>query len=129
MAKAKKIETPFGLKTIGQLVHHQLDSVSFILLVLNESTTTLNGITTRHYTVERKSPKSLADSLFGFGSGTTASVAVGNFFEYCADANKAFNQGVTFGYADKAVLEFCNNEMFDELEAKHNENLKAQSNG
>jgi hypothetical protein len=129
MVKTKKSEPVVTKKTIGQLIYHTRDALTFTPLILVETSTTDNDITKKYYTVERKNPTTLADSLFGFGSGSSARVAVGNFFAYCADAGKAFNQGVTFGYADMAVLEFCNNEMFDELEAKHDANLKASSNG
>jgi hypothetical protein len=129
MSKSKKPEPVVTQKTIGQLVHHKRDDVVFTALILVETSITDNGVTKKHYTIERKNPKTLSDSLFGFGAGFSARIAVGNFFSDCADPDKAFNQGVTFGYADMAVLEFCNNEMFDEFEAKRDANVNASSNG
>jgi hypothetical protein len=71
----------------------------------------------------------LEDLVFGYGFGNTARDAVSEFFNYCAARNATPSHGVSYGYADEAVLEFCNTEMFDELQAKHDANLKVSSNG
>ena len=126
---SKKTPSLQTTKIIGQLVHHRLNDTSFTQLVLKETLATKKSITTKHYTIERKDPKTFVEVIFGFGSASTARGAVTAFFDFCANRNTTFQQQVTFGYADEAVLEFCTNEMFDELEALHQKNVTAKSNG